>query len=373
MKVAILADNQPGFIQPMADGLKKMLDRAGVTAEVFPDGLAILNYGALNGLHTGFKNLLKSTVNLAKPQHFLLQQHASWFEVKHFEVKLTQFDLIVVVCNIPDAFLAKRLNRIERIRMQTDRPIVLYQNYYLATRGQWSRKIKDPANYGGGFGLERYDWYLSASAVSEFPLSKEPHPYSLIGHDLNDGSLFAQADKPFTVLLDFNRKGFEDYRQIQIQALKETNTEYTQLSGRYSQKEIRQLYRQCSALFLSFRESFGLPVVENQLCGNYIFAPHKNWLPSHYINKSVHETGEGDLGSNFIIYDNELNKLKLLIRECRKHYQPEDSVAYFKSEYPALYHGDLTELKAFLDKVSRGEITGDTHRHHATLNYGIIC
>lgn len=372
MKVAILANNQPGFIRPMAAGLKKMLDSQGVKAEIFPNGLAILNYRMIKTFEAHMKNAVKSVFNLVRKRQYLLQKNISWFTVEKFEAQLSRFDLIVVVCNLPDAFLAKQLSRIEKIRTQTNIPIVLYQNYYLASRGDWSRQIMDPAIYGGGFGLERYDWYLVASAVSEYPLSNECHPYSLIGHDLRDGSLYAELDKPFRVLLDFKRKGFESFRQLQIQALEETNTEYLQLSDHYDAHEINMLYRQHSAIFLSFRESFGLPVVENQLCGNIIFAAHKNWVSSHYINKSVHVAGEGALGRNFIIYDNELDKLKTLIRECQKNHQPEKVVAYFREDYPALYHGDLVALKAFLYKLSVGEITGDSHLRYAVLNNGII-
>ena len=372
MKIAILANDQPGFIQPMAAGLKKMLDSLGVRAKIFSDGLAMLNYSPRKNLETGLKNIIKLSVNLAKPQNYLYQKHVSYAELRQFEAQMKTFDLIVVVCNIPDAFLLKKLSRIEKIRMQSNAPIVLYQNYYLATRGPWSQKILDPALYGGGFGLERYDWYLSASMVSEYPLSQEAHPCTLIGHDLRDSSLSIPSDKPFKALLDFKRKGFEHFRELQIQALEETETKYTQLSGRYRLHEIRQLYRQHSALFLSFRESFGLPVVENQLCGNYIFTPHKQWLPSHYTNKSVHEAGEGDLGSNFIVYDNELAKLKKLIRQCKDKYCPEDIVSDFKASYPALYHGDLSELKEFIAKVSAGEITAELHRQHLLLNERIV-
>jgi len=372
MKVAILTNNQSSFIQPMAFGLKRMLARIGVEGQVFPLGLAMLDYSAFNRVQTGFNNMFKSTLSLTHGGRYQRRQNVSWSEVKQFEGCLDKFDLIVVVSNIPDAFIAKRLNRIEKIRNKLTVPIVSYQNYYLGTRGRWSSLIKDTVNYGGGFGLERYDWYLSASMVSEYPLSKQPHPCSLIGHDLKDANLFIPQGKRFKVLLDFNRKGFEAFRQLQIRALQETNTEYVQLTGRYSISEIRRMYRDCGAFFTSFRESFGLPLVENQLCGNYIFLPYRSWAPSHYINKSLFESGQGDLGRNFIIYDNELCKLKALIRQCRENYYPEQNLANFQAEYPALYKGDLTQLRAFVNKVEVGAITGQSHRLHGALNSGIV-
>jgi len=372
MKVAILANNRPGFIKPMAEGLQKMLKSLGVSTDIFSNGLSLLDYSPVNVIKTSLKNTVKSGVNLVKPSHFNCDENISWSEVKRFEAQINTYDLIIVVCNIPDAFLVNKLRRIEKIRTQTDIPITLYQNYYLATRGTWSRNILDPGLYGGGFGLERYDWYLSATVVSDYPLSNEVHPYSIIGHDLRGERLPMQSYKPFKVLLDFKRNGFESFRQLQIQALEETETEYTQLSGNYSPNTIQKLYQQHSALFLSFRESFGLPIVENQLYGNYIFSPSKNWVPSHYINKSVHEIGEGDLGENFIIYNNDLVELKRLILECKGNYQPKKNIENFKSVYPALYHGDLKELKVFIEKVASGDVLGGTHKKHSRLNRNIV-
>lgn len=371
MKAAILANDQPGFIKPMAAGLQKMLRSLGHDVDVFPDGLAMLNYGAFKAAQERLKNRAKSLINLVKPERFLLKQHVSWFDLKRFEAKLAQYDVIIVVCHIPDAFLANKLLGIERIRQKVQRPVVLYQNYYLATRGDWSQKIITLGGNNKGYGLERYDWYLAASVVSESPLSKQAHPYSLIGQDLRDASLVAEAKPSFKVLLDFDRKGFEQFRQLQIQALEQTNIEYTQLKGRYSQADIRQLYRQHSALFLSCRESFGLPIVENQLCGSYIFTPFKNWAPSHYINKSLHASGEGDLGDNFMVYDNDVEKLKQQLLSCQKNHPGEQIEQSFKRQYRALYQGDLRQLSNFVTKLARGEINCTSHVRHQELNLGI--
>ena len=376
MKVAILGENKPGFIQPMSLGLKSMLTRLGVEAQYFPNGLALLNDQQQAGFKkrgkSQVKKLLKKTINRFKPQHFLLQQTVTTQQFKAFESQLADFDLIVVVCHIPTAFINTELPGIESIRTMVDIPIILYQNYYLATRGNWYKNIVKTANYGGGRGLERYDWYLAASMISEYPLTGKAHPCSVIGHDLVDDSLHVNAGIPFTVLLDFERKGFEKYRTIQLRALEETGTPYTQLSGRYSQQQIRALYCEHTAMFLSFRESFGLPIVENQLCGNFIFSPYKNWTPSHFIGKSVYDSGEGDLGRNFKIYDNDVEKLKAQLMQCRDNYQPQKVRDDFKAQYPQFYHGDLDALQLVLDKVSSGEIHGRSHLDYAKLNAGIV-
>ena len=163
----------------MSLGLEKMLAALGIKAQVFPEGLAMLNYSPAKSVQTGVKNLLKKTVNSINPQRFVVHKTVSLAEVNAFEAKLKVFDLIVVVCHLPTAFEAGALNRIEHIRKSSNTPIVLYQNYYLATRGSWSEKILAAS----GFGLERYDWYLAASLVSEYPLTSHGHPVSTIGHD----------------------------------------------------------------------------------------------------------------------------------------------------------------------------------------------
>ncbi|MFT4929174.1 MAG: hypothetical protein ACI8WB_005304 [Phenylobacterium sp.] len=374
LRVAILAADQPGFVSPMAKGLQKMLSAVGAEAEIFSQGLAMLNFSTAGQVKTLVKNRLKAIVNQVQPQRFLLQPQVSATEVKQFLAHLSGFDVIVVVCHIPDAFLAAKLSGIEKIRQnattQQSIPIVLYQNYYLATRGDWYQKIKG----ADGFGLERYDWYFAASVVSEYPLSSECHPYSHIGHDLADGSLYVEPTKaqlPFKVLLDFERPGFEQYRLLQIEALEKTNTPYTQLRGRYSLADIRAIYRAHSALFLSFRESFGLPIVENQLCGNTIFAPYISWVPSHQLDKPLSQAGLGTVGRNFKLYDNQLEPLMAQIEHCRDNYQPDQVVADFQQQYPQLAGGDLVALQGFVDKVANGEISGCSHQHHGALNDGI--
>lgn len=372
MKIAILSEDKPGFIKPMSIGLKKMLSELNVESDVYFHGLALLNFSFYNYFSLQIKNKVKKLLNRVGKNSYLPYQVVSSSEYEQFIAKMHSYDVIIIVCNIPDAFKKNKLTNLEILREKTKLPIVLYQNYYLATRGEWYSKIKSTLNQKASFGLERYDWYLAASVISDFPLSKHEHPYSIIGQNIKDESLQPKKTKRFKVLLDFNRKGFEEYRAIQLQALKETNIEYTQLSGRYSQDKIRQLYSEHSAFFLSFRESFGLPIVENQLCGNYIFTPFKMWAPSHYINKSIHDSGEGDLGHNFIIYNNKLDELKSQLILCEKSCNSPDNYAQFQSQYPQFISGDLVELNKFLSYINSGEIDFKNHKKYSILNSEII-
>lgn len=368
MRVAILANDKASFIKPMAEGLANMLRRLDAEPEVFYDGLAILDFSVSESLKRSTKNGIKILLNGLGQRHHVLEQIISRERLSSFEEQLKTFDVLVVVCNIPDAFLASRLIGIERFRRKFSLPVVLYQNYYLATRGPWINKIKKC----GGFGLERYDWYLAASMVSEYPLTTARHPCSLIGHDLRCNSLNSEKKKHFRVLLDFERKGNEKERALQIQALETLKIDYLQLEGHYSQQEIRQLYSQYSAICLSSRESFGLPIVENQLCGNLIFTPHRNWAPSHYINKSVLEPGEASLGRNFYVYNNDMNTLKEQLSYVQQHYEPKHVIENFRQEYPHLYHGDLTALNDCITKVRKGDITCHSHLEYEKLNSEVV-
>jgi hypothetical protein len=56
---------------------------------------------------------------------------------------------------------------------------------------------------GDNFGLERYDWHLSASVVSEQGLPQDKQRLSVIGLDLADRSLCAGEQNYFIALSDF--------------------------------------------------------------------------------------------------------------------------------------------------------------------------
>ena len=268
-----------------------------------------------------------------------------------------------MVCYLPAAFEATQLIRMEALRSRIDRPFALYQNYYLATRDKWPEKIRA----AGGYGLERFDWYLAASNISEVALSEQNHPCSVIGHDLREPALHPDGKNDFKVLVDFPQPDHDGFRQRQIQALAKADIAHTVLEGRFSQAQMKQFYCEHSALMLSSRESFGLPIVENQLCGNLIFAAHNRWCPSHYINKSVHQAGEGELGRNFRVYNDDVDLLVEQLLAARENHSPDQVIQYFGEDYPHLYHGDLQALQACLAAVSKHDIHSKSHHDHIRL------
>jgi len=186
--------------------------------------------------------------------------------------------MIIVVSAIRNAFLRNHYNFIPILRkFFPTKPIVLYTLEYLPTRPQWYKWLKEgseeaeiiqPDNHG----MERYDYYLAASSMSKYPKPKIDNPLCELGINLQDAALYPERKDKLIALVDLERKKTLHERSIIIRALEETKTEYIVLRGHYKIEEIRSIYRRCSIYFVSL--------------------------------------DEGLLTSNFIIYDNDINKLK---------------------------------------------------------------
>ena len=311
-----------------------MLLRVGAEADLVYDGLEMLARMPVRlGLNvaTGLGDAVKRSA-----RHFLRSRPA----YHRFLRRIRECDLIVVVDGLPHPFLRGAL-RLEQLRRQfPEKPIVLYDLFYLGTRGPWAKWIQDgnpdKSLPPGGHGLERFDWYLTASVVSEVALPAEPQPLSLIGVDLDDGTLHPEPKSEFLALLDFEHPPDMGERAIQILACAETGTKFEVLNGSYSIAEIRAMYRKSSVFFLSMRESFGLPICEVQACGAYVFTPHSNWQPAHWLKGDPHVPGPGTLSENFIVYGNDKEILKGQIERIKSSYDPARVTRIFRHEAPAI-------------------------------------
>jgi hypothetical protein len=341
MKIIILSNDLNSFVKPVAEGLSRMMQEIGLDPVVYTEGHDLLDLfdRHKNGAFI-CKNFIKKILNMYYPNRYDVYNIR---RLNRCRSDIFRSDLIVVVSHVPGAFIKTCFPGIEYLRQCTQAPIVLYDLVNLATRRKWIDRIRER----GGYGLERYDWYLAASVVSELPMPREFQAYSLIGMNLISENLHPdQVPGDFLALVDFPRKGYEKERELQLQALKETGTRYLMLNEPLTISEIRALYRKTSLFFLSFRESFGLPIVELQLCGAKIATPYKNWAPSHYINKGIFSRGEGDLNRNFIVYENDLGLLKEKIQALKRNHNPQAVIDEFKTTTPHLYQGDLKELIA---------------------------
>jgi len=360
MKVAILANNNNSYVKITAEGLKRMFLQCQVKAKLFYKGLSMLEDDfPKKSLKGRFKEILfKSFIN-----------------------QLGSYDLIIIVAGVPNAFLKNRLGKIEFIRKVFPQiPIVNYSNYYLPTINKWGAMMLKGRDDGfteeekstlkdGFYGMERYDWYLAASVVSVIPLSSKKHPYSRIGMNLDDKTLFWQEKQGFIALVDFkqSRKDYPKYRKLQLQALKETGTKYVVLEGKYKINEIRKIYRKCSMFFVAARESFGLPICELQACGAYIFTPYSEWASAHWLKEDLYKAGPGTLSPNFIVYNNSKRRLMAEIKHIKKVYNPEGVYNTFLANHPYLFYGNLAELKKFVQMVKKKKIHSNSHKKYLDL------
>lgn len=373
MKIAILCNRENSYIKLMGEGLQRMLAEIGVEVEVFYDGLA-----ALEQLPQPFSQYIRQPSNGLATKKILKYAIKEMPRFYSFLKKLRAFDAVVVVKSVPQAFMKSFFHDATLRYYLPGVPIILYDLYYLPTRGLWGKWLKE-GNRGmhigesQNWGLERYDWYLCASVVSECPMPKGPHPYSIIGLNLSDGSLSPDPKKEFQALVDFENTGDEQERALQILALEETHTKYVALKGRYSISEIRKIYRESSIYFLAMRESFGLPICELQASGSYVFTPYPEWAPSHWLKQDVMQPGPGELPENFVVYDNDKDLLIQEIKRVKAMYDPKVVVNNFHRNHRHLFYGDSEELKRFIQMVERGQIHSKSHEQYAGIVHAETC
>lgn len=362
MKFVIFSDKSYNYKRPISDGLKNVLCKMGHEVEIYYDGLYWLE--DLNLFKVLIEDIYRFFNNLKyKNRHIF--QYRFWnlltFYNKKRQEELKKCDCIIIVSNCPSIFHYNE--RINYIREKYKKPIVNYDFHFLPNQGWWKYLLKDNTHVG----LEKFDWYLPIGLITEFPIPNGfPQIYNCIGMDVTHEDLFPQQ-KDFVVLLDFPREGHEQTRQKEKAALDEIGVKYIELNGRYTTKEIREIYRKCSAYVISFRESFGLPIVELQLCGAYVLTPHKEWVPAHYRNKSPYERGAGELGSNFFEYKT-IDDFKNCVLKLKNEINPNENISKFRNEYPNYYNINKKELNTFISKINTKEITYKTHENFAVFN-----
>jgi len=366
MKIAILADNGNGFVKPMAQSLSRMFLKLEIESKILYSAHKNLYFYRIELQ----KGILSNFLNLVRNIRTLL-----------FIPRLIKYDVLVLVASIPGAFQKENTPLLEKIRkIFPSKIIVLHDVLYLPTTATndgtlWYRRLKEGTPNDArvtsldNFGMERYDYYLISSVITEYPLPKIEHPLSIIGLNFENTSLRVEAKEKFIALVDFERNSTNpEERKIQIQALKETNTEYIELKEHLDSESIRVIYRKCSLYFLAHRESFGLPICELQLCGAYVFSPYKYWVPAHFIKDDPFSSIPGKLSRNFIIYDNNLEKLKTKIIQIKKNYNAKNVHETFLTDYPQFYYGNIEELERFISLYKSGKINSKSHKEYSYIN-----
>ncbi|MBO7105494.1 MAG: hypothetical protein J6W22_08455 [Fibrobacter sp.] len=364
MRFVIFSGKNNDYIPPLANGLYEQLIQMGHSVYLLNNGIYWLRSHSF--IHLLIADLFHLKKNLKLKKKFFQYYFFSllFFWVKHRK-RILEADCLIVVCNCPQVFYKNNLRRIEWLRKRFDGPIVNYDLHYMPNQG-WFKKIKKENKYN--FGLERFDWYLPASLTMEFAIPRQlPKIYDCIGFNVKSDDLFPEQND-FIALLDFPRKGYEKERAVQKEALKKANVPYIELKGHYTRDEIRKLYRKCSLYFVSCRESFCLPVLETQLCGDIVFTPYEKWLPAHMLDKNLYEFGVTHLGRNFRVYHNNEDELVKLINVVKKDFSAKRNVENFKEDYPYYFAINEKNMISFVDRISNKTVTKNTHMDFLGLN-----
>lgn len=364
MKVVIFADKSYNYVKPISVGLHNTLLNIGVESELWDDGVYWL--AKLNLVKVLFADIYRFFLNI-KNNNRKLYLYRFWnlitFYNKQRRKQLRECDCIIVVLNCPACFYPGS-DRLELLRKEYNKPIINYDFHYLPNQGWWHYISQIPNHKG----LERFDWYLPIGLITEFPIPHDiPRIYNCIGMDITSSELFPEQTE-FTVLLDFPRKEHTEQRARIKEVLDRMSVKWIELSGRYTTSQIRAIYRKCSLYVVSTRESFGLPIIELQLCGAKILTPYKEWVPAHYLNKSPFVVGSGDLGRNFLVYNNDEGTLCEIINKERDAIDYSQNINNFKKDYPYYNKINRIELKDFLEKISKKEINSSTHEKHLIYN-----
>lgn len=192
------------------------------------------------------------------------------------------------------------------------------------------------------------------------------HPYSLIGTNLDDGSLYPGQNGEFMALVDFDVTDFNypEARRIQMEGIRRSGVKCRKLEGRYERSEIRAIYREAGAFFMSRSEAFGLPISEVQACGSKVFLPDPHWAANHWLGDNFYIKREPSLTSNFVVYDEDPDAIAFELRQLAESFDPASVRETFMREQPQLYYGDLAELRKFLSMLESREIHSKLHVEH---------
>jgi hypothetical protein len=370
MKIAILSDNSISYAKPMAMSLNKMLNELNIKNKIFYNGTSALNYKSKNNFSERIKEIAKIIINFFINGRYII---SSFKELLILKKELSKFDAIIVCAHSPASLAKNYYNGVYFLRKYLKIPIINYEVHFWATMEgrKFIKLLNTKSNWGGFSGFDRFDYYLTSSNISEIPAKKNIWPVSIIGSNLTNKYL-QPRQKEFKALIDFKRKNYLPERKIQIQILKKLNIPFTILSKRYKYSEICKIYSEHSIYFLAHRESFGLPIVELQNCGCYIFTPHKRWAPSHYINKSIYSRGEGNLNNNFIVYNNDPDQLEKKIVEIKSNYLAKKVVKEFIKKNSNLYKGNLNNLSIFIKKLKSKKINYTSHQNYKKLEKHLL-
>lgn len=342
MQVAILSRQGDCFPNVISQGLAGMLDELGVKSKIFYDGIPMLmRLLPLNKRPKRWHNNLQfrirnKVVNYSKDRNLIK--------------KLNNYDAIILSECYPNAFW-KNYFAIEELRNLCRGPIISYTDGPLAAAPLHQIRHLDTNDYAESI----YDFNLFVTDKIE--IRKELNrKQAVIGLNIAQHTgLHPSKKEEFIAVVDFAQPGYDVYRMEQINTLKRLGINTIILEGRYSMKDIRKIYQQASVFFLSFPETFGLPISECLACGAYVFSPDSAWPMAWRLNERLMPMGQGALPDCFQIYTSEAeleNKLIKIKKTYDAEKTPLDVFNTFLENYAKFYYGDKDALKYILDQVA---------------------
>jgi hypothetical protein len=345
VKIAIITRSDDRSPKVLALGLQDMLHQLGVQSDIF------FETGMLMRLQPWWRPGRFSVPFIKK----LYRKYSQWRNDHDLLGKLQQYDAVILSECTPNAFWKNYYN-IEKLRAISGKPVLLYEVYYLGNAPTQMARLQA----AGDPGIERFDWHFAVTEVTELRSVPAP-PWSAIGLNLRHTGLKPHTKPSFSVLVDFAQPGYEQYRREQLQALEASGISYKLLEGTYSMDEIRELYRQCSALLIQFPEAFGLPIAECLATGAYIITPSSAWPMSWRLDEQPGVHTEGELPSCFKVYHN-VEELEQLLSLLQQNHNPQTTpfevFENYIQHYPQFYKGDAEALKQALQQViSKAPVT----------------
>jgi hypothetical protein len=350
LKLAILT--RPDFRSPrvLAESLQSQLRRIGVDSTIFTDLPALARLQPY--LHA------KGSIRF----HFWIRQKAAhFFSDQRLFRALREFDAIVISECSPNAFWRK-LYDIERFRAIVQKPVLLHEVFYLGNAPFQLERLK----HAGDTGLERYDWHLAVSPVTEIR-TRTNENWSPIGLDLSDQGILPVPRREFLAVVDFAQAGYESMRVEQIRVLDALGIRTIVLDREYSRSEIRAIYAQAAVFFIQFPESFGVSIAECLASGASIFSADENWPMSWRLNEERGETTRETLPDLFHVYS-DARDLQVQLATMQANYDlvqtPVDVAARFKDIYPTFFYGDVAQVETVVKRISSGAL-GPRHQDPA--------
>ena len=264
--------------------------------------------------------------------------------------ELKKYDAIVISECYPNAFW-RNYFAIEELKSVFGGPVISYTESPLDAAPLNKEKLLDKDDYSESI----YDFNLFVTDVMETKIGPGERQ-AIAGNNLSHNtSLTLTEKKAFIAVVDFAQPGYEQYRQQQIQTLAKMGIQTIALEGRYPIEEIRKIYAQASVFFLSFPETFGLPIAECLACGAYIFTPNSAWPMAWRLDEHPVSMAPGILPDCFRVYNNEAD-LENKLRQIMETYDPKNTPSAvfhtFLEHYHKFYYGDKEALQSLLNKLN---------------------